>query len=92
LLLEDALDPIAQGQLRHGTAGARADQVDLHDTFGSHIYKLNVSAVGLKGGTNLIEHCLDLFLHNASFLVDIACASHAPQQVTPCDAGIVPYT
>jgi hypothetical protein len=58
LLLEYTLDAIGQRDLRHRATTTCADELDLDDTIVGDINELNVSAIGLQGGTDHIEDFL----------------------------------
>jgi len=65
LLLEDTLNAVGKCHLRHGTAGARADQPDLHDA-AFNIDELDIATIGLQCGPDSVEYLLHALFHRNS--------------------------
>lgn len=65
LLFQHSLNAIGEGELRHGTAAASADQLDLDDSVIADLNKLNIAAVRLKCGTDLVQRLLYALLVHA---------------------------
>jgi hypothetical protein len=54
-LLEDALDRIRDGHLRHGTTGASALKFDGDDTGVIDADELDIATIRLQGGTDEVD-------------------------------------
>ena len=66
-LLQDALNAICQGHLRHGATLASALQLNGDHAIVAHIDERNIAAISLKGSTDKFEHCsyIGFFYHDS---------------------------
>lgn len=63
LLTDDTLDAIRERKLRHRASTAGALQGYLHNTVFCDLHKLDIAAIGLQRRPDLVECCLNAFLH-----------------------------
>ena len=67
LVLQDALNAICQGHLRHGATLASALQLNGDHAIVAHIDERDIAAIGLKRGADKFEHCsyIGFFYHDS---------------------------